>query len=149
MLFVNCLAWVMYGLLIRNYYIFSPNVVGINFTLFYTLSVFHLATESKRNRVRNTLLVGISFVLLGSLACFVTLVPYDPNGTLSKKVSGMIAVMALIVFYTSPLADMAGVIKKKDASSISFGMAIANGINGLLWTAYGFAIDDIVSFNSL
>ena len=90
------------------------------------------------------LLGGISFVFLGSLACFVTLVKFDPDNTIRIQVMGMVAVIALIIFYTSPLSDMANVIKKKDASSISFPMAIANGINGLLWTAYGFAIADVV-----
>jgi solute carrier family 50 protein (sugar transporter) len=140
MCFVNTFSWVMYGLMVGNYYIFCPNVVGMNFTLFYALSVYHLAPADKRNLIRNVLLVGQSFVLLGSLAAFVTLVPYDTDGTLREQVSGWVAVIALLVFYSSPLTDLANVIKSRDASSISLPLAVANGINGSLWTAYGFAI---------
>lgn len=142
MCFVNTFSWVMYGLMVGNYYIFCPNLVGMNFTLFYALSVYHLAPSAKRDLIRNVLLVGQSFVLLGALASFVTLLPYDPEGVMREQVSGWVAVIALLVFYTSPLSDLANVIKSKDASSISLTMAIANGINGLLWTSYGFAISN-------
>jgi hypothetical protein len=30
----------------------------------------------------------------------------------------------------------------RDGSYFSFPMALANGINGALWTAYGLALDD-------
>lgn len=140
MCFVNTFSWVMYGLQVGNYYIFGPNIVGMNFTLFYALSVYHLAPAAKRNMIRNVLLVGQTFVLLGALASFVILLPYDPEGVLREQVSGWVAVIALLIFYSSPLSDLANVIKSKDASSISLPLAIANGINGLLWTAYGFAI---------
>ncbi len=142
MCFVNCFSWVMYGLLVGNYYIFCPNLAGMNFTLFYALSVYHLASAAKRNLIRNVLLVGQTYVLIGALAAFVTLVPYDPEGTMREKVSGWVAVIALLVFYSSPLTDLANVIKSKDTSSISLPLAIANGINGSLWTAYGFAISN-------
>ena len=140
MCFVNCFSWVLYGLVVGNYYIFCPNLVGMNFTLFYALSVYHLAPTAKRDLIRNVLLAGQSFVLLGGLASFVTLVPYDESGKIREQVSGWVAVIALLIFYTSPLSDLANVIKSKDASSISFPLAVANGINGLLWTTYGFAI---------
>lgn len=142
MCFVNTFSWVMYGLMVGNYYIFCPNLVGMNFTIFYALSVYHLAPSNKRKMIRNVLLVGQSFVLLGALASFVVLLPYDPEGVLREQVSGWVAVIALLVFYSSPLTDLANVIKSKDASSISLPMAVANGINGLLWTSYGFAISN-------
>ena len=144
MLFVNCLAWVMYSFLVNNYYVFSPNFFGILFTLFYTLSVYHLADQPKRNLIRNSLLIGLGLVMISSLLCYVTLVPMDPDNTLRIRVMGCTAVGALIVFYSSPLSDMSHIIKTRDASSIGLGLAIANGINGLLWTSYGFAIMDYV-----
>ena len=145
MLFVNSLAWVMYGLLIGNYYIFVPNIFGCNFMLYYTLSVYHLCPPARRQFIRNLLLLGFSFIMLSSLACFVTLIPYDPDESIRKKVMGMTAVIALIIFYSSPLSDMAQILKTKDASSVSLGLALASGVNGLLWTGYGFAILDPVS----
>ena len=128
--------------MVKNYYIFGPNIIGINFCLYYALSVYHLASAEKRNLIRNILLIGQTFVLLGAVASFVTLVPMDPEGNIREQVSGWVAVIALLVFYTSPLSDLSNVIRTKDASSISLPLAIANGINGMLWSAYGLAIGD-------
>ena len=147
MLCVNCLSWVFYGLLQQNYYIFCPNVVGVDFCFYYTLTIFHLVPEEKRNQLKNMLIGGFTFVAVGALVAFVTIVPYDDDEhTKATTIMGIVACIVLIIFYSSPLSGLYQVIKTRDASSISYPLALANGVNGPLWTGYGFAIQDYVCF---
>ena len=42
LMFLNCLAWLQYGLLIRDYWVFSANIVGIAVSLWYTVGCIRM-----------------------------------------------------------------------------------------------------------
>jgi solute carrier family 50 protein (sugar transporter) len=139
MLAVNCLSWFIYGLLVKNYYITIPNLIGLEFSLYYLLLVYHLHTASQRNRLRLIVMGGCALVGLSASVAFGSLSPSSAQNTL-----GVTSVIALIVFYSSPLSNFVHVIKEKDARSIQPGLAIATAVNSILWGAYGFALADLV-----
>lgn len=55
---------------------------------------------------------------------------------------GWSANVILVLFYLSPLATLWGVLRRRDASSIHWPLALMTVINGLLWVFYGFAMQD-------
>lgn len=149
MLFVNSLSWFLYGLFVRKPYVAFPNVVGIEFMLYYILSTFHLHSLEKRNLIRNIFMAGFLVVFPIGMISFIGIYDTERNPSLedfntAKTLLGTTSVLILIVFYSSPLANLVDVVKKRDASSLNLALAIASGINGALWTSYGFAISDPV-----
>lgn len=55
---------------------------------------------------------------------------------------GWSANVILVLFYLSPLATLWGVLRRRDASSIHWPLALMTVINGLLWVFYGLAMSD-------
>jgi len=55
---------------------------------------------------------------------------------------GWVGNLLLMVYYVSPLSNIAGIIRTKDAGSIDPRLAFAGVLNGLFWFVYGVAIWD-------
>ena len=93
-------------------------------------------------------MAGFLIVLGISMISYIAINDPDSVGVddleTARKLLGTTSVLILVVFYASPLANLYQIIKKKDATSLSLPLAIACGINGVLWTSYGFAIKDPV-----
>jgi solute carrier family 50 protein (sugar transporter) len=139
MLWVNSIAWFFYGLYVQNYYVACPNLVGAQFMLYYLLLTYHLHSDSQRVTLRYILLIGKFCCLAVAIVAFLSI---QDRGQ-AQVLLGIAAVIALVVFYSSPLSNLVKVIKSKDARSIHPGLAVASAINGLLWTCYGFAVKDM------
>jgi solute carrier family 50 protein (sugar transporter) len=150
-LVINSISWFLYGLFVKKPYVAFPNIIGIEFMLYYIFSTYHLHSLEKRNLIRNIFLWGFFIVLVIAMIAFIGIYDTDKNPTIedfnkAKTLLGITSVLILIVFYTSPLANLVQVIKSKDAGSINLALAIASGINGSLWACYGFAIADQVGY---
>ena len=139
MLWVNSIAWFFYGLYVQNYYVAGPNLVGAQFMMYYLLLTYHLHSDPQRVTLRYILLIGQFSCFFIAIIAFISL---QDRGQ-AQVVLGIAAVIALVVFYSSPLSNLVKVIKSRDARSIHPGLAVASAINGLLWTCYGFAVKDL------
>ncbi|KAI9330782.1 hypothetical protein DFJ73DRAFT_858157 [Zopfochytrium polystomum] len=122
----NCLGWILYGSLIKDYFVFTPNLIGWSIGSTAAVLLFPLTDEKTQ---RNTLLalVGLStvvFIMAG--IAFISL-SFDTG----KLVVGFAANIALVFFYASPLTTFATVIRSKDSL-----------INGGLWGVYGLVSTD-------
>ena len=149
MLFINSFSWFLYGLFVKKPYVTFPNVIGVQFMLYYIMSTYHLHSPDKRKLIRNIFMGGFMIVMSIGMLAFIGIydtdrVPTQEDLNHSKNLLGVSSVLILMVFYSSPLANLVQVIRKKDASSLNLSLAIASGINGALWTTYGFAIADPV-----
>ena len=149
MLMINSMSWFLYGLFIRNPYISFPGILGVQFMLYYIMSTYHLHSPDKRKLIRNIFMFGFLFIMSIGMIAFIGI--YNPDRNTSpedfikaKNLLGVSSILILTAFYTSPLLNMMQIIKTRDSSSINIYLAIALGINGSLWTTYGFAIDDPV-----
>ncbi|EGF81946.1 hypothetical protein BATDEDRAFT_16153 [Batrachochytrium dendrobatidis JAM81] len=134
----NCLGWIVYGCHTGDYYVFVANIVGYHLGLFYTLSSLHYGSDKFRTTAA-VIVLGSSFLVLTSaFVVFAILRQAQP----SKTVLGSVCVFILVIFYASPLSDLASVIRSRDASSINPILGFCSLLNGALWTGYGFAISD-------
>ncbi len=70
-----------------------------------------------------------------------TLPTHPPTHTHTPN-RGWAANIILVLFYMSPLATLWGVLRRRDASSIHWPLALMTVINGLLWVFYGLALSD-------
>jgi solute carrier family 50 (sugar transporter) len=136
----NSLGWLTYGLLVRDYYVFAPNVTGVCMGLYFTMSCYLYADESVRTRM-DLQLNGMCALVF--VACMVSFITFRDNLEHGKLLLGLVSVLLLVSFYTSPLSEFAAIIRRRDASSISLPLAAATLVNAGLWLVYGLVLADV------
>eukprot|EP01102_Stenamoeba_stenopodia_P007815 TRINITY_DN2207_c0_g1_i2.p1 TRINITY_DN2207_c0_g1~~TRINITY_DN2207_c0_g1_i2.p1 ORF type:complete len:274 (+),score=31.49 TRINITY_DN2207_c0_g1_i2:102-824(+) len=137
----NTLSWLLYGFLIRDYFIVGSNLAGLPLGIIYCLLCFAARPlRSARNIMLAIIGIGTPAVFLGDAFAFIMVNPTDP--TTAKTISGWICIVVLCFFYTSPLATFYKVITTRDASSFSVSLSSACIVNTSLWTVYGLFTND-------
>ncbi|KXS17721.1 hypothetical protein M427DRAFT_54321 [Gonapodya prolifera JEL478] len=138
----NALSWILYSLLVRNFYIFWSNVSGFCLGLYYIVSALGArdVPASARSLVTTVFTAGPFLILIGFHVAFLVVNPDDPDK--ARSLGGWICVAALLAFYTSPLSTLHHVLLTRDASSFSYPLSLACVLNGALWTVYGLVIGD-------
>lgn len=134
----NCLAWLFYGFLIRDWFVYIPNFVGLFFGWFYTFTCFRFSKDS----AQETLI----YILLGSATLYFVIgivhQACDMSFAAAKTLWGSTAVGVLALYYVAPLTTMLKVVKDRDSESLNGPLCCMNVINGALWFSYGLAIKD-------
>lgn len=137
-MWANCAAWLVYGYLVKDYYVFAANEPGLLLGTYMTIVCYGFADAKARDRMLYTVLFFTSILSVGGAV--VNLSNMDP--TTRNFVWGLITVGILLVYYGAPLTVLAEVVTSKSSSALYWPMSIMNTINGSLWVAYGLAVAD-------
>ena len=137
MICLNCLNWIFYSLLIRNYFIFVPNFVGLMLGMYYS-AVCLTADLPERMRIKMMYLFfsGTSVIYCVAAISFIQFINH------AQTILGWTAIVFLCLFYISPLSSLKAVIASQDSSSIDWRLAIVATLNASLWAVYGFVLRD-------
>jgi len=143
------LGWTLYGLLLRDYYIFFSSAVPMVVSLVMSLTAIHLLErpqhspheERTRLLIEGVIVFAVSFWLV--LAFFAMIVIDSSQNKVGILIVGLFSDVSSLIFYAFPLSLMWNIIKENDSSPL-YGPAIfANLSNCILWFSYGvWAIDD-------
>ncbi|KAI9188164.1 hypothetical protein H9P43_002555 [Blastocladiella emersonii ATCC 22665] len=136
-IFLNALIWIEYGLLIRDIFVVAPNIVGLLFGGWFVRSVYGLTTPGQQRLMDLIVIVGTAAIFLTSTVAFLWLTP-----AAGRLALGILSVIILGLFYTSPLTVLYQVIANRDSTPFSAPLACACLVNGGLWTVYGFVLGD-------
>ncbi|KAJ3086807.1 hypothetical protein HK102_012425 [Quaeritorhiza haematococci] len=98
MMISNCLVFCLYGLLLRNFYVIAPSIVGTVTGTYFTMIAF--AVGSARQQFQMFVLFAIGTVSIYSAACL-SFIAF--TGMTSQTIMGWSAVLILSAFYTFPL----------------------------------------------
>lgn len=134
----NCVAWLLYGTLTHDFYVYASNIFGLLLGFFYIFTTYKFAAEKAQDRMRNIFLGFVSFFLIIGIVSLAANMGYA--GT--KQLWGAACVTVLGVYYVAPLSTVATVLKNRDSSSLHWPLCLMNVINGGLWFSYGLAIFD-------
>lgn len=129
----------MYG---KDPYIVAPNVIGYMLGMWYSLLTLGLSTKQAQQSTVRIIISGSVMIYVAGAVAFLY---YPPGSAIGKNLLGIVSILLLMVFYSSPLSSMAEVIRKHDAQSLNPLLAIASVINCVLWSVYGLVLNDIVS----
>lgn len=146
--FIKSFAWALYGLVVKDYFIFFSCLVGMNICMYYCLSIYHLTTFKTQKTICLMLLVSQSVLLITAAISLFVIVPFDPDRSLAKRISGSTGIVTLLLYFIVPLLKIKQVIQLRDASSISSSLAITTGLSCIVWGSYGFALNDKFIFIS-
>jgi len=106
--------------------------------MYYTLSASRLASLEQQRKLEATGLTLSMYLMLGTMVAAIPL-----SGDARRTVMGSIVASLLIIFYAAPLMTVLTVLRQRSAATVHLPLTVAVILNGVLWTAYGVAINDI------
>lgn len=134
----NCICWGLYGVIRKDYFpLVGTNVVGVGFSLFYTIAYYQNAGV-QQHVVRNKVLVTTAAL---AVLVLYALVSSEPQQVVQDHV-GYVAMGVCAVMFGSPLATVREVIATKNTELMPFPLIIAGFVNCLLWLLYGLILED-------
>lgn len=141
---MNCIGWVVYGCMIRDYFVFFANFPGLLLSTFYMLTTYPLANKIDREKMEAIILVGFTFWgSVGFIAGAIFGVS-DAQRVAAAQFVGYLACFFALGYYSAGLSKFVEIIRERDSSSLHFPSILTNLTNALLWTIYGwFAVNDI------
>ncbi|KAK9838406.1 hypothetical protein WJX84_011802 [Apatococcus fuscideae] len=127
---------VIYGSVIKNWFVFWANAPGLVIGLWLTLSTIVHATPKVQNIMTACImLIAIYF----STIAVVTTQLNAPQKT-KTNIWGSAGGVALVAYYTAPLSTLIKVMRSRDSSSLHPPLCFMNFTNMCLWLSYGIAI---------
>ena len=153
----NCIAWMMYGAVVHDYWVFASNVPGAMVSTYATLLAIRTLPRDETNTVVarsrqkkgkdiEKMFVWGACGATSVVGFLVGVVLHDDQKT-KRVVAGAYCNAVLAPYYASPLSEMKEMLTRRDASSLYWPMSAAITVNGFSWAAYGFASNDWFLFS--
>ncbi|KNE55602.1 hypothetical protein AMAG_01492 [Allomyces macrogynus ATCC 38327] len=136
-IFGNALIWIGYGQFVKDPFVVTPNLLGCVCGAWYTHSAYLYATQRQRWHL-DVISLGLLFVVMMSTSVAVLALNYAAG----RQLLGIVSIIILALFYSSPLTAFAHVVRTKNAAIFSLPLAAACLVNGALWTVYGVVLAD-------
>jgi len=151
--YLNCIAYVTYSVLLKDYFIWFANVPGLCLAVFYALMSITILARSNlsADHKRMNILIGVLifgfflFSILG-FAAGLAFVGEDNERERAAAVIGNTGMCFSIMYYFAPLSTALTVIRTKNSASLYAPMLALNLANALLWMCYGLAIGEVAVF---
>jgi uncharacterized protein with PQ loop repeat len=136
----NCISWMIYACVIKDYWVFMSNVPGVIVATFSMVVSYGRDGLVDRERLifETVLLVVVFMLCVVGLLVGVALDDYEQR----KYASGAFCCLVLTMYYMSPLQQLREVVVERDSRSLYRPMAVAITVNGLSWGVYGIALGD-------
>jgi solute carrier family 50 (sugar transporter) len=142
--FINSIAWIVYGCMLKNPYLIASVTGGSLSSLFSLSTSFYLLGKHQHFQTMES----VERILFGGLLLWIliafllgTIAATDER--MSLTIVGFIACVVTVCYYYSPLSTIRMVIRTKNSSSLHFPMLVMNFIGSSIWTVYGlYAIYD-------
>jgi solute carrier family 50 protein (sugar transporter) len=145
---MNCIAWMIYGIQLGDYYIFTANVFGLVVGVFYSITALELMSQSRSESDLNNIL-WLEMLLVGGVLFYgiMGLIVGLALDSSQKEAGEMIFASSgnffALFYYAAPLTTIAEVFRTRDSSSLYPPMLLANTCNSSMWFVYGlFGIYD-------
>lgn len=143
MMIVNGSAWMFYGCIIKNWFVFLANIVSIPLGAYYYSMALLLERDLHACRKSAmTLMAGETLVFLAGGLALIAL-----DSAHARAAMGGVATFLVLAFLGSPLSSLYTVIATKSAANIDAKLAWATLINGVLWLVYGIILVDPIIYS--
>ncbi|XP_023245484.1 sugar transporter SWEET1-like [Copidosoma floridanum] len=133
--FLSCSLWMLYGILINDKSIIIVNTFGSSLQFFYSFT-FYIYTV-KKNVIVKQILLALTFI---SFMYLYWLLEEDVSKVIRHV--GLISCVFTILFFASPLINLAHVLRVRSADSLPFPVIVASFITSCQWFFYGCLIND-------
>jgi solute carrier family 50 protein (sugar transporter) len=137
----NCTGWVIYAVMISNYYILFANAPGLILGIYFVMTSLQVLVKPEpcekeklqRSRIEMIVIGGLSVWLI---AVLFTSVVYKGSPKSTSFIGGLADAGALM-YFAAPLSTIVQVFRTGDASTLYAPTILANFANATLWFFYG------------
>eukprot|EP01024_Parvocaulis_polyphysoides_P018369 TRINITY_DN1813_c1_g2_i1.p1 TRINITY_DN1813_c1_g2~~TRINITY_DN1813_c1_g2_i1.p1 ORF type:complete len:270 (-),score=42.54 TRINITY_DN1813_c1_g2_i1:124-912(-) len=129
----NCVGWLLYAVLLKNYFLLFGNLPGALLGIFYSLTCLTYAPQKIRDLMTTTMII---FPLIFTVYMF-ALAKMQASEDTTQFAIGIVNNVILVIYYAAPLSVFYKVIHSRDSSSLYFPLVVANTVNGAMWFVYG------------
>jgi len=133
---VNCTLWLIYGYSANNSTIMIVNFIGASLQMLYALTYLRYTPD----RTTYLRLIGSAVLFLAIIAIYFQYIVPDRSTAVFH--AGLIASVATVIMFGSPLASLRNVVQKQSTESLSLPLCFANLVVPLEWVLYGILIND-------
>ncbi|CAI7992076.1 Sugar transporter SWEET1 [Geodia barretti] len=134
---LNCSLWMTYGVLKPDSPITFINMAGLFLQLFY-IAVYHTYVEMKFKIQRDFTIVLVTVL---SISTYYTYLVSDHERVMNQM--GVVCNIFTIIFFASPLINMAEVVRSKSTETMSFPLTVMSVSTTLSWVLYGLLVADV------
>lgn len=148
--FFNCFGWMLYGTMMRDYFIFWANLPGMVLSTYYCLTCIVLLGRKRSSYEQSELYVYffVFTVFFWGLMMMLEAIVYgrsDYDRLQANLFIGYVACVGGTSYYVAPLSKMAEIVKNRDSSSLYAPTILINLTNATMWFIYGvIAVNDPV-----
>eukprot|EP00735_Rhodelphis_limneticus_P001743 TRINITY_DN1241_c0_g1::TRINITY_DN1241_c0_g1_i1::g.26799::m.26799 TRINITY_DN1241_c0_g1::TRINITY_DN1241_c0_g1_i1::g.26799 ORF type:complete len:321 (+),score=52.18,sp/Q8LBF7/SWET7_ARATH/32.54/2e-21,MtN3_slv/PF03083.11/3.9e-15,MtN3_slv/PF03083.11/9.2e+03,MtN3_slv/PF03083.11/1.3e-18 TRINITY_DN1241_c0_g1_i1:48-965(+) len=132
---VNCVIWVIYGVLKSAPAVVWPNVSGMLLGFLYLRLYHSYATPAQRTDLANNWYLPA----IGILGTVLMLTVFAPTA-LAVHYIGLIGCVLAVLLLSSPLAVLRTVLKNRNTAAMPFATSLGGFLNSLSWTLYGLLV---------
>lgn len=133
---VNCTLWLLYGYTANISTILIVNFIGASLQMLYALT--YLRYTPDRSTYLRLMSSAIGFLAI--VAFYFQYVVTDRQTAIFQ--AGVVASVATVIMFGSPLASLRDVVQKQSTESLSLPLCFANLIVPIEWVLYGILIND-------
>lgn len=130
-LLVNCIVWLLYGLLKRELTMIIPNFIGV-FVALICCIIYHINAKEKYQILYNYY----------NIVAIITVISLILSSLRLNFALGVLGCLLSIAVSAAPLAVIKTVISEKSTASLPFGTSLILWVNGLSWMLYGLILND-------
>lgn len=144
----NCIGWVIYAVMIKNYYILFANAPGLVLGMFFCMTSLQLLVKPEPCEKEKQSRSRIEMIVTGGLTVWLitvlfTSVVYKGSSKSTAFVGGLADAGALL-YFAAPLSSIVEIFRTGDASSLYAPTICANFANATLWFFYGvIGLEDV------
>jgi len=133
---INCTLWLLYGYSANNSTIVIVNFIGASLQMLYALTYLRYTSD------RSSYLRSIGSAVLFLMVVSFYFQYFVPNRETAVFRAGLLASIATVIMFGSPLASLRNVVQKQSTESLSLPLCFANLIVPIEWVLYGILIND-------
>jgi solute carrier family 50 protein (sugar transporter) len=136
------LGWTLYGVMLRDYYIFLSSCFPFMFGVILCMTAIHILErrpEQKEKKIRVRLeTIMLTSMMFWMTIVFITSLVMGPDlSATATLIVGVASDVSSLVYYASPLSGIAEVIRLKDSASLYIPSIVISSLNCILWFFYG------------
>jgi len=133
---VNCTLWLLYGYAASNSTLIIVNFIGASLQMCYALTYLRY-TPDRASYLRS---IGSAVLFLAIVSFYFQFIVSDRETAVFQ--AGLVASVATVIMFGSPLASLRDVMQKQSTESLSLPLCFANLIVPIEWALYGILIND-------
>ena len=134
---VNCISWVSYSIIIKDYYVYFANCFGVILGLFSTSTALSILYSPNINEKGKKVHFQLECLLIAGAFYFITIfliigLVFNSKNVDSKiagYITGWFSVLCALSYYGSPLSTLKEVITTRDSATLHVPMICANAVN--------------------